>query len=52
MKKAQDLWQSGLRNITISLDGRPTDLSAHDDSKIDVNKILSGIELCLDMDSS
>ena len=49
-EKAQDLWQSGLRNITISLDAVDQPTFQHmSDSKIDVNKILSGIELCLDM---
>ncbi|DAC19405.1 MAG TPA: radical SAM protein, partial [Candidatus Poseidoniales archaeon] len=49
-EKAQDLWQSGLRNITISLDAVDQPTFQHmSDSKIDINKILSGIELCLDM---
>ena len=49
-EKAQDLWQSGLRNITISLDAVDQATFQHmSDSKIDVNKILSGIELCLSM---
>jgi cyclic pyranopterin phosphate synthase len=49
-EKAQDLWQSGLRNITISLDAIDQPTFQHmSDSKIDVNKILSGIDLCLDM---
>ena len=49
-EKAQDLWQSGLRNITISLDAvNQSTFQYMSDSKIDVNKILSGIDLCLDM---